>query len=175
MAKLIEACKSGDLAHVKKLIKEGYSVNKAPVKSLRTPLLEASYRGHSDIVGYLLEQNADVNKTDDFGVSILHYTCQNGHLDIVNMLLSKGADIGAVDINGYTPLMEAILGGHHTVVEALISSGASVNVKSRSGDKVFDYSLENGHLNIINMLISKGAVTKSKDGQDMTPLIGAIV
>ena len=182
MATLIEACGRGDLAQVKKLVNEGHSVSEVHGKShplwgyswvVWTPLLEASYRGHSDIVGYLIEQNADVNRTDNWGLSALYYACRNGHLDVVNMLLSKGTDIEAGDVD--TPLMVAILGGHHTVVEALISSGASVNEKSFTGDTVLDYALESGHLNIINMLISKGAVTMSKNGQDMTPLFSTIV
>ena len=156
---------------MKKLVNEGHSVNEVHRKSPFTPLLEASLGGHSDIVRYLLEQNADVNEADIFGRSALYYAYQNGHLDVVNMLLSKGADIKAVAAIGHTPLIKAILCGHHRLVEALTSSGASVNVKTCTGYTILDYALESGHLNIINMLISKGAVTMSEDGQDITPLI----
>ena len=174
MAALIEACRSGDLSQVKKLVNKGHSVNDSQVCG-RTPLLEAFFNGHSNIVRYLLEQNADVNKTDDLGFSALHYACGRGHLDVVNMLLSKGAAIEVKDAIGHTPLIEAILHGDHTVVEALISSGASINVMTSTGDTVLDHALERHYFNIINMLISKGAVIMSEDGQDMTPLIGAIV
>ena len=172
MAALIEACRRGDLAQVKKLVNKGHSVNGSQVHG-KTPLVEASFRGHSDIVRYLLEQNADVNKTDDLGLSALHCACKDGHLDVVNILLSKGADIEARDASGRTPPITAILHGHPTVVEALISSGASVN--AATSRHVLNHALERGHLNIIHMLLSKGVVIMSEDGQDMTPLIGAIV
>ena len=174
MAALIEACRRGDLAQVKKLVNEGHSVNGSQVHG-KTPLMVASFRGHSDIVRYLLEQNADVNKTDDLGLSALHCACEDGHLDVVNMLLSKGAEIEAKDASGHTPLIEATRYGHCTVVEALISSGAFVNVMISGGDTVLDCAFARRYFSIMKMLISKGAVIMSEYGQDMTPLIGAIV
>ena len=178
MAELIEACRRGDLASVIKLVEEGHSVDgvySGQSMYAWTPLMEASIAGHSNIVKYLLEQNAIMNARDSYGKSALHHAHvgKNGSLDIVNMLISKGADIEAEDRGGWTPLMIAAVKRQHSLVELLISSGASLDKKNRKGHTAFHYACKNASTDIVNMLISKGANIEEEDHDGLTPLMWA--
>ena len=160
MAELIKACRRGDLALVKKHIKEGHNVDGKyyrQSRSLQTPLTAASSAGHSDIVRYLLENSAYVNETDHFGRSALHLASDNGHLDIVNMLIFKGADIDAEDECSRTPLISAAVGGHHSVVEVLISSGALFDKKNKKGRTALHHAAEAISVKCSCLLIEAGA------------------
>ena len=164
MKKLIEACKRGDLAKVKKLVNQGHSVD-GEARSLRltglySPLHVASYHGQSHVVRYLLEQYADVHKRNLKGTSAFHHACRRGHLDIVNMLISKGANIDSKDLDGYTPLMIASSEGHHQVVKALILRGAlvnEINLCSRLKFTALRYAASRNHIHCGILLIEGGA------------------
>ncbi|PAA74056.1 hypothetical protein BOX15_Mlig024814g3 [Macrostomum lignano] len=68
---LIEAAKSGDLAAVRGLLSSG-DVDPNVSDSLgKTPLLCASVNWHRQVVDYLLDAGADVNRLSDEGVSCL--------------------------------------------------------------------------------------------------------
>ena len=165
MRKLIEACRKGDLAQVKKLVNQGCNINEetdifSSLEGPTYPLQEASYHGHSHVVRYLLEQNADVNKRKYARASALHYACRWGHSDIVNMLISKGADIEVYDEHGETPLMKAASEGHHQVVKALILCGAHVNRSSYSaitGHTALRLAASNNHIHCGILLTEGGA------------------
>ena len=181
MAELIEASKRGDLALVKNLVKAGHCIDgeygwqKWDRYYVWTPLMEASHAGHSDVVRYLLVNNADVSKTGFYGSSALHHASESGHLDIVNMLIPKGANIEAENEFCRTPLMIAAERGHLSVVEVLISSGASLNKKNKRGCTALHYACHNGDLDIVNMLISKGANIDTEDHDGSTPLMMAVI
>ena len=138
---------------------------------LWTPLLIASNCGHSNIVKYLLEQKAYVNKKDVSGWSALHYACQNGHVDVVNVLLSKGADIEAVDRSNWTPLFRAVVHGHHSVVNVLISSGASIDHKDNNNRTPLWYTVDKIEKQCCLLLIAAGADFRLLPKEKQTTLL----
>lgn len=62
---LMVAASKGDLATVKSLVDKGVNVNTQDERG-STPLMEAVWAGHADVVNFLIERKADVNvkKTD---------------------------------------------------------------------------------------------------------------
>ena len=75
-----------------------------------TPLHHASYRGHLDVLRYLVEQGATIDKTT--AIKVGNYTplacaAANGQLQIVRYLLEQGADRDKADGKGQTPLHDA--------------------------------------------------------------------
>ena len=58
-----------------------------------------------DVVCFLLEEcsDIDVNVTDDYLQTPLHYAYLTGHTQIAQYLIQHGADVYAVDNNDYTP------------------------------------------------------------------------
>lgn len=57
-----------------------------------TPLQYACYRGYTDIVQYLLQNNASVNRQNDDGFTALFYAVQQEQYKITELLLNSGAD-----------------------------------------------------------------------------------
>lgn len=84
---LYEACKSGDIKTVRKLIRRGVNVNEKSDFIEDTALLIASRNGYFDIVKLLIENGADVNLNTPIKNAIM-----NGHYDIVKLLMDNNAE-----------------------------------------------------------------------------------
>jgi len=59
----------------------------------RTALHIAAMSNHNDLVGFLIEQNADANLVDNYEKSPIAYASDNGSTEIVEMLLMAGAEM----------------------------------------------------------------------------------
>ena len=64
-----------------------------PTEDGHTALILAAHNGHSYIVTYLIEANADVNMQFKDGCTALILAVQNGHSDIVTYLIEANANI----------------------------------------------------------------------------------
>jgi ankyrin repeat protein len=53
---------------------------------------------------YCLDLGAEVDATDNYGETALHYAAENGHLDIVQKLIQADADMTILDSQGPTAL-----------------------------------------------------------------------
>ena len=84
-----------------------------------TALRIASKEGHVELVEMLLNNGANVNAKNSYGVTALHIASREGHTDIVAMLLEKGADVNAKTNWGDTALMAASWKGHKEIVKLL--------------------------------------------------------
>ncbi|KAI8980143.1 ankyrin repeat-containing domain protein, partial [Trametes punicea] len=60
--------------------------------------------GSEDIVRYLIDQGADVNRGDSAGWTPLHIASSGGFEDVVKELLGAGADVNSRNDKGLTPL-----------------------------------------------------------------------
>lgn len=71
-----------------------------------------------------LEEGADVNTKDEYGMTALMWAAYHGQADVVRLLLDKGADATVTDQTGLTALDIASAKGHRRVVELLKAHGA---------------------------------------------------
>uniref|UniRef100_A0AAR2IRU1 Poly [ADP-ribose] polymerase n=2 Tax=Pygocentrus nattereri TaxID=42514 RepID=A0AAR2IRU1_PYGNA len=135
---LFEACRSGDLERVKKLLNTA-NVNSRDTAGRRsTPLHFAAGFGRRDVVDYLLEHGADVYARDDGGLISLHNACSFGHAEVVSLLLHHGADANSRDNWNYTPLHEAAIKGKIDVCIVLLQHGAKPTVRNTDGRTALD-------------------------------------
>lgn len=79
-------------------------------------------------------ENINVNKLDESGLSLLHWAADRGSLEIVKYLIeSLKADVNLRDGNGQTPLHFAVSCEYSNVENYLIEAGADVNAKDNDG------------------------------------------
>ncbi|XP_051959075.1 poly [ADP-ribose] polymerase tankyrase-2-like isoform X2 [Xyrauchen texanus] len=135
---LFEACKSGDLERVKKLVCPE-NVNSRDTAGRRsTPLHFAAGFGRRDVVDYLLQHGANLHARDDGGLISLHNACSFGHAEVVNLLLLHGADANSRDNWNYTPLHEAAIKGKIDVCIVLLQHGAEPTIRNTNGRTALD-------------------------------------
>jgi hypothetical protein len=69
-----------------------------------TALLQASWKGHAEVVRELLSRGAAVNAQADNGATPLMGACDRGHLAAATLLLDAGADLALLNIVGWSAL-----------------------------------------------------------------------
>ncbi|CAK9292326.1 unnamed protein product [Gordionus sp. m RMFG-2023] len=58
----------------------------------RQPLHYAADYGQAEIIKFLLNQGADINAKDSYGITPILAAIWEGHIPVVQLLLEKGAD-----------------------------------------------------------------------------------
>ena len=64
-------------------------------------------------------RGCNVNLTDNYGLTPLHYAAKSNNKDIAEFLLSVGADAKSKDNNAWTPLHYASCYGHDNLAASL--------------------------------------------------------
>jgi uncharacterized protein len=103
-----------------------------------SPLMLASFRGHTDLVKKLIARDADVNKP---GWTPLHYAATGGHLAVIKVLIEEHAYINAESPNKTTPLMMAAEYGSTAAVKLLLEEGADPLMRNELGLSAVDFAM----------------------------------
>lgn len=77
----------------------------------------AIQNGHTDVVKMLLDQGANVDLQDEYGVTALMWASKYGHTKVVKMLLDNGVNVYHQNKDGISVLMVAIARGNAEVVK----------------------------------------------------------
>jgi len=104
---IIKAAKQGNVAALKALLSADASLINERDSDGSTPLHCATWKGHHDVVAFLLEAGADVNvhnQNEHWGTTPLHAAAHANQASIARLLLQHGADTKALDMEGRTPL-----------------------------------------------------------------------
>ena len=118
-----------------------------------TPLMVASYNGHSVVVSTLLTSGADSNMADNDGWTPLMVGSQNGHNEVAELLLKDKVDFNACLKNGITAIYIASQNGHSVVVSTLLTSGADPNMAANDGWTPLMIGSQNGHNEVVELLL----------------------
>jgi len=147
---LFEACKTGQISEVKRLLapRKALIINLKPLADVNsrqtdgaTPLHWAANNGFKLLVECLLEYGAGIEaRATDLGWTPLHCAAIKGQIEVVEFLLAKGAVKDARDNDGETPMHRAVRGRHESVVKCLLANGADKEAKNRSGNTPYVYS-----------------------------------
>ncbi|TGZ53653.1 uncharacterized protein [Temnothorax longispinosus] len=175
------AIENADLKITKLLL-----TNRANVKDSSELLNIAVKKECIEIVEALLQHVADINASDKYGRTALHFTAlseSKGFFEnftnkdpdtikgeIAKLLLSKGANVDAQTKNGVTTLHAAIQEGYEKVVEALLEYNANVNSRVKSDITPLHLSAQRGNKKISTMLLNKGANVNAKQKNGTTAL-----
>ena len=181
----ITAIQKRDNEKAKELIEnKTVKINSTINSSTYTPLTYAAKYNNRDIVEFLIEKGAKVNKADDEDVTPLYNAIIYNNIDIVKLLVENGADVNKANAKNETPLHIAVHHGYKKIVKILIENGANINTQ----DTINKYTplhlalscpgpIEDeafmGYLNIAELLI-KSTTDRGKleitDRQKNTPL-----
>ncbi len=182
---IFNAIKSGDLKEVKKIVETpGFDIN-IREKDM-TPLMRAITSKENKIAMYLVDNGADVNLTDDDGLTPLIFSTSKdaGGMEIAKYLIDHGADINIRDGQGYTALLYAVEDQNNEFAKLLVEHGANVNLQNDEGEtplmQTIDYiDIDHEHidhvkaLELAKYLIDHGSdlTLKNEDGESALSLL----
>ena len=131
-----------------------------------TALHLSAAKGHDTVVKLLIEGGANLDCTDEYGMTALRLsagapkkTISEGHVACVQLLCKAGASANVVCDYGWTPLMKACEMGHKDICQILLeSSDVNVTAEENGGETALDKAKDcDGAEDIVAMLLSKGA------------------
>jgi ankyrin repeat protein len=125
---IIKAAKSGDIEKVKGLLETDAALVHARDKDGSTPLHCAAWKGHHEIVEFLLKAGADVNgqnTNEHWGTTPLHAAAHANQAAIAELLIEHGAEPNAKDLAGRTPMHHTTFHKANAAAKVLQKHGAS--------------------------------------------------
>jgi len=154
---LFKAAKDGDIKTVREALDHGASVNDAGESQLEEALRCAVWRGHLDIVSFLLEKGAQVNKKQERGETAIFVSCDTGNLELTQLLLNAGAEVNIANRSGITPLMNAAgPGGNLKLVQLLLAHGADIHAKGEWDEDAVYFAVKKNNPEIVEFLVERG-------------------
>ena len=156
---LIFAAGEGDVQTIEFVKNNGtavnieYNVSYEGDISAYTPLMAAALNSHTDAVGLLLNEGANVHTREMFGHTALMFAAKNAGVDVVRKLIAAGA----TNMYGHTALVFAVARGHIDMAAVLIDAGADVNAVDTFGWPVLLHAVRRGRVDMVKFLLGKGA------------------
>jgi len=137
------------------------------------PIL-AAVNGSLECLEYLIGVGADVNISNTYGMTALHWASKNGQDQMVELLLKSGATASLEAINDQyrnTPLHFAAGNRHIDIIRTLVKAGANVNAVTSDGKNALQllWSMERNK-EIFALMIESGIDPDTRLGYDTTLL-----
>jgi ankyrin repeat protein len=137
-----------------------------------SPLIITCIKKNIEMCKLLLLHGANINSSDKFGNTALHYCSIYGYLNILDILIKNGANIEAKNNIGQTPLHNASLCSQSIILDKLIENGANIEAKNNKGETPLHNSSSYGIKKNVKILINNhGADINSFDNRHNTILI----
>ena len=124
------AVRAGDLAAVRRLLREGASATVANRYGV-TPLSLAASKGDPEAIDVLLAAGASATGAVSDGQTMLMLAARSGNSAAIRTLIAHGAQVNAKEhVLGETALIWAAAENHGDAIAVLVSGGADVNARS---------------------------------------------
>lgn len=155
---IIAFIESGDFQTIKKLIEsKSLDVNynlEIDEYSKSTPLIEAIKYKQTNIINYLLENNADVNLALGYSTPLTEAMYDE---ELVRKLIDLGADVNLTTESGFTPLMASAGRNNIAIAELLIEKGADIEARDDDDINALVYASTYNNEEMVKFLLEKGA------------------
>ncbi|XP_031786075.1 ankyrin repeat and KH domain-containing protein mask isoform X6 [Nasonia vitripennis] len=154
---LMEAASAGHVSVAKILLEHGAGINTHSNEFKESALTLACYKGHLDMVRFLLEAGADQeHKTDEMHTALMEAS-MDGHVEVARLLLDSGAQVNMPTDSFESPLTLAACGGHVDLAMLLIERGANIEEVNDEGYTPLMEAAREGHEEMVALLLSQGA------------------
>ena len=121
------------------------------------PLILASQQGRSDVVLFLIQQNAALDIIDQYGNNGLWAACYAENSECIDALILAGVDINHQNsASGATALIFAASSGREAVVEQLLMAGADPDIKTHDDFTALDLASTRKILKLLSKLVKSG-------------------
>jgi hypothetical protein len=149
---LILVAARGALPFVRALLAAGLPVDATNAVN-HSALMAAARNWRVEVVEFLLDSGADVQRQNIHGQTALHCTlgsfapppADRFQADCVDLLLQRGAPVNAQDGSGGTALMNAAWLGCTGCVERLLRAGAEASLRDKKDRTAQDLARARGH------------------------------
>ncbi|MFW6248411.1 MAG: ankyrin repeat domain-containing protein [Bacteroidota bacterium] len=138
-------------------------------KDLR--LLRAVFEDKTRQAEILIQEGANPDIADYYGISALMYSIQNENDKIMNLLIENGANVDSTDYQGMNALMYALLSDNVTLIYPLIEKTSKINHQDIGGNSAMIYAAYNDDIEVAQALYSKGAKINVQNQKGITPLM----
>ncbi|NXF04265.1 ASB3 protein, partial [Smithornis capensis] len=170
------AAREGNVEILRKLIKQGYSVD-VPDNRGWVPIHEAAAHNSSECLRLLINaapSDGYIHLRTFEGLCALHLSARRGSLECLRVLLEAGADLNDVTTDATTTLFLAVESKRTEVVKFLVQHGANVEgPHCWSGWNSLHQASFQGSTEIMKILLEKGASKNCRDDFGITPLFVA--
>ena len=158
------ASRDGKAEEVRQLLAEDVDIEERGGEHETSPLHEAAFQDHENVVRVLFEHGADASAKDDGESTPLHHVATAGLLPMLQLLLENGADVSAKNKKnrGATPLHLAASSSHTAVVLLLLEHGAEVSSKTDGGWTPLHAAALCSQDTVARVLLDEGADLQSK-------------
>ncbi|MEQ1620986.1 MAG: ankyrin repeat domain-containing protein [Methylococcales bacterium] len=121
------------------------------------PLILASQQGRSDIIDFLLEENASPDVVDQYGNNALWAACYADDSKCIEVLINAGINLDHQNVaSGATALIFAASSGRENVVEQLLAAGANPAIKTHDDFTALDLASTIKILKLLSKLVKSG-------------------
>ncbi|XP_071099298.1 ankyrin homolog [Haliotis cracherodii] len=158
-SELSDACHTGDLSAVRRILSEGRADINCWKNLGSTPVMRAAAAGHRDVVELLVSKGADLSVMNRAGCNILHVACWRGQVEVVKYVLSQG--MVKINCRGWkkmTPVMMTAHTGRREVMKLLVGEGADVSLVDSKGDNILHLACWRGKMEVVKYVLSQGLV-----------------
>ncbi|XP_052699720.1 ankyrin repeat and death domain-containing protein 1A-like isoform X4 [Crassostrea angulata] len=167
-----KAAKENDLESVRKLLSE-YHVNVNCKNNLdRTALHWASANGNIDVIEKLVEDGADLESKDKYGMRPVLWAAWFGHLEAIKVLITGGATPLCTNKQGMGILHCAAQNNHVGVMNFIFESLENMNINEGeiTGRTPLHLASEAGHIEAVMRLIDMSCDANARDKDGKTAL-----
>lgn len=164
------AARRTNLEMLQLLVEAGVDINRPDRRSqtskARSALQEASRKGWTEGVEFLLDLGANVDDCEEGDATALHIAARMGHEDVVRMLLRHRAEPCGAKDSITSPLHETSV---LSIMRMLLQAGAMVNQRDRNKCTPLHLQVYSGRPELVKMLIDCRAEVQSFDRKGRTP------